>query len=313
MLESKLHKENCFLTLTYNDENLPKNNSLKKRDCQLFIKRLRKKVSPLKIRYFLAGEYGGRKGRPHYHMILFGYLPKDLKYLKQTKKEEFIYTSEEIEKLWGKGFISVGINMNINSLKYVAKYLSKLSDFNPITQDPPFSTQSNRRGIGAGAFDLSMYETDGIYLEGRKWKIPRYFDKLAEEMGYDLTKIKEKRDAKVKSYNNTFPTLQEKEYYADFVKKQGYSTNHLFTPSPKNHIRDFLDFDSDGVADFETYEYNLNEYFKWKNNTFFETWPYVPPPIIPIPPKKINYEQMEIFDKSDPFNIKINYFLNLIL
>lgn len=99
MLESKLHNESCFVTLTYNDANLPYNNSLQKRDVQLFIKRLRKKLAPKKIRYFLTGEYGGRKGRAHYHLVIFGYVPKDLVFLKQTNKQEYIYTSKELSNV----------------------------------------------------------------------------------------------------------------------------------------------------------------------------------------------------------------------
>lgn len=42
MHEAQLHQENCFITLTYNDEHLPKDQSLVYRDFQLFMKRLRK-------------------------------------------------------------------------------------------------------------------------------------------------------------------------------------------------------------------------------------------------------------------------------
>ncbi len=295
MLESKLHIENCFITLTYNDENLPPSNSLKKRDVQLFIKRLRKKVAPLKIRYFLAGEYGGRKGRPHYHMILFGYIPDDLRYLKHTNKKEIIYTSKMLEKLWGNGFISIGTNMTLNSLKYVAKYLSKLSDYNPIKQAPPFSTQSNRPGIGAHAFDTSIYETDGIYLEGRKWPIPRYFDKLAEYSGFDLTTIKEKRDLKVKSYANTFPTLNEKREYNITMEKQGYDSKHLFIPSHKKLLSHFLAFDNDGVADIPYYKNELKNYLLWHHNSFFDTFPFEKTKNI------LKYKQLTIYD----YNLKL--------
>ena len=90
-----MHEDKCFLTLTFNDENLPKNQSLDKKFISDFIKCLRedmrRKKLP-KIRYFLCGEYGsicnlcgnGKKhckcknntytlGRPHYHAIIFGY------------------------------------------------------------------------------------------------------------------------------------------------------------------------------------------------------------------------------------------------
>lgn len=59
----------CVLTLTYDDEHLPEDLSLHKRDVQLFMKRLRKKRD---VRYFYCGEYGDLFGRPHYHVIIFG-------------------------------------------------------------------------------------------------------------------------------------------------------------------------------------------------------------------------------------------------
>ena len=41
--EASLWEKNCFITLTYNDDNLPANGSVSKREFQLFMKRLRKK------------------------------------------------------------------------------------------------------------------------------------------------------------------------------------------------------------------------------------------------------------------------------
>lgn len=65
-----------FITLTYNDEHLPPNAELSKRDLQLFIKRLRK-INP-GIRYFAVGEYGSEKGRPHYHAVIFNLIDLSL-------------------------------------------------------------------------------------------------------------------------------------------------------------------------------------------------------------------------------------------
>ena len=80
LIEAKQWKNNCFITLTYNDKNLPKNGSLYKRDMTLFWKNLRyyhkgaesriyKGREEYPIRYFSCGEYGGEKGRPHYQLI----------------------------------------------------------------------------------------------------------------------------------------------------------------------------------------------------------------------------------------------------
>lgn len=57
MLEAKNWPKNCFITLTYNNKNLPKNRTLVKKDLQNFWKRLRK-TQEGPIRYLACGEYG---------------------------------------------------------------------------------------------------------------------------------------------------------------------------------------------------------------------------------------------------------------
>lgn len=74
-----------FVTLTYSDDNLPISDSgiavVSKRDCQLFLKRLRKncdrRFGGSDIRYFLISEYGPTTLRPHYHLALFNLPYKD--------------------------------------------------------------------------------------------------------------------------------------------------------------------------------------------------------------------------------------------
>lgn len=70
LLESCEHSSSWFITLTYSNENMTRDNSLRKRDLQDFIKRLRRNsATPLK--YFAAGEYGEKTKRPHYHAVIF--------------------------------------------------------------------------------------------------------------------------------------------------------------------------------------------------------------------------------------------------
>lgn len=63
-----------LITLTYDEKHLPKDKGLFLRDLQLFFKRLRIAWSRAgvnhDIRYLACGEYG-KKGRPHYHIILW--------------------------------------------------------------------------------------------------------------------------------------------------------------------------------------------------------------------------------------------------
>lgn len=93
--ETNLYKRNCFITLTYDDDNLPYRNQLTQRDFQLFMKRLRKHCEPTQIRFFMGGEYGGTnpvtkridggKYRPHYHAIIFNWDFEDRVHLKKNR------------------------------------------------------------------------------------------------------------------------------------------------------------------------------------------------------------------------------------
>lgn len=96
LLEASLHRDNCFVTLTYDNSNCPY--EISKKDVQDFLKRLRKAVFPLKIRYYCCGEYGSKYLRPHYHLILFGYDFPD-RYFFQKKTVAFF-----IVPLFWRGF-----------------------------------------------------------------------------------------------------------------------------------------------------------------------------------------------------------------
>ena len=120
--EISTHYENCFITLTYDNENLL-SIFVVKTEFQKFMKRLRKHLKH-KVRYMVSHEYGSNTFRPHHHAIIFGYTPKDQKFLKHTSKGEAIYTSEEISKLWKHGFHSIG-NANEKTAYYIASYALK--------------------------------------------------------------------------------------------------------------------------------------------------------------------------------------------
>lgn len=183
LLEAREHSENCFITLTYNNDNCPE--SVSKRDFQLFMKRLRFILSKdnINIRFFACGEYGSLRSRPHYHVIIFGFCPKDLIFLKKTKKGEDIYISDFISSIWGKGFISVGY-LSFNSVKYCSKYMQKLIDYGAL--EKPFILSSRRPGIGGLPHTLdyvinNCLPTDKVYLNGSFYRVPTYYFKLLEK------------------------------------------------------------------------------------------------------------------------------------
>lgn len=55
MDEAQMHKENCFITLTFSPENVAKfGRSLDVSIFQKFMKRVRQEVAPLRIRFFIV-------------------------------------------------------------------------------------------------------------------------------------------------------------------------------------------------------------------------------------------------------------------
>lgn len=157
MLETKLWPVNCFATLTYDNKNIPKNRSLVKKDVQNFLKRLRKHADD-KLRYLCSGEYGPTTLRPHYHLILLNYRPKDLKRFKQNISGDWLYTSEELTRIWGKGYTIIG-DVTYQSAAYVARYVLKKAygitkeTFLKHGREPEFTLASRRGGLGTGAFE----------------------------------------------------------------------------------------------------------------------------------------------------------------
>lgn len=119
----KLNWQFCyFITLTYNDENLPM--ELQVKDVQKFIKYLRKFIKDFK--YFCCGEYGSKYGRPHYHLILFCNYELNLQFLKYTKTGP-LYDCDLLNKCWlRKGYIWVAHDFNNMSFAYVSSYSNKI-------------------------------------------------------------------------------------------------------------------------------------------------------------------------------------------
>lgn len=189
--ECKQHSDNCFITLTYNPENLPSDGSVSRREVQLFMKRLRKFVYPVLVRYFACGEYGKKGGRPHYHLIIFGWKPSDLFFWQRDKSGVDLYRSPSVEKLWTKGFSSVG-NVTLDTAKYCAKYLQKLNKVSK-SLTPAFTQMSLRPGIGFDAINAKSLTSDRIYHNGSYVHIPRYYLKVLERDGHDLEEFKARR------------------------------------------------------------------------------------------------------------------------
>ncbi len=196
--ENLIHEEkgqdSMFLTLTYAPEHLPKDHGLHHEHFQKFIRSLRKKTKK-KLRYFMSGEYGEPTeknnfiARPHFHAIIFGYRPADLK-LANIRNGSRNYISESLTHHWPYGTHEIGY-VSFKNAGYVARYVLKKQQLDKSTGElphdgktPPYIRMSNRPGIGKTWFD--KYQTDlfphdyAILPDGRQTTVPTYYRKLLE-------------------------------------------------------------------------------------------------------------------------------------
>lgn len=220
MAEASYYDHNVFLTLTYDNEHLPdplpgsKIHPLVKRDLQLFMKRLRKKLPDQKIRFFACGEYGSpeKSFRPHYHLILFNCRLDDVNLLVKNEREFRYYTSKTISDCWKYGFHII-TNVNWNTCAYVARYVVKKQTgvnskiYEELNYTPEFTLMSRKPGIGKQYFEdhaIDIYY-DGSFLsteEGAHRIYPnKYYDNLFD-VEYPDAAVVLKDEKKIAIENN---------------------------------------------------------------------------------------------------------------
>ncbi len=189
--EASLYDDNCFITLTYDDEGLPKHGSLDKGAFPRFMKRLRKRYPDDRIRYYHCGEYGDRFGRPHYHALLFGFDFPDKENL-FVRESNPVWRSDVLEKIWPYGRSEIG-SVTFESAAYCASYVTKkitgalAADFYTVDSEgghvekveAPYSTMSRRPGIGMDwyqKYKCEVYASDSVIVRGKEMQPPRFYD-----------------------------------------------------------------------------------------------------------------------------------------
>jgi len=220
VLEARSHDQNSFITLTYNDDELPSDLSLNRHHLTKFFKRLRKQMGP--FRYYACGEYGEQTKRAHYHACLFGIDFPDKVELRKIN-DNTLYYSEQLTQIWGHGHTSVGA-LTFESAAYCARYVLKkklgVGDLQHAVLDPetgelkpvinPYAVMSLASAIGKQWLtknhgDIYNADKDFLVLKGKKLKPPKYFDKI-----YDTINPKRmERIKKQRKENREEKTLEE--------------------------------------------------------------------------------------------------------
>lgn len=224
--ESRMHAQSVFITLTYDQQHVPADYSVKLRDWQLFMKKLRHKM-PGKIRFLAVGEYGDIGLRPHYHALLFNCDFSDKVYVKQSEYGR-VYTSKLLLELWPHGSHEIG-SVTQKSADYCARYTLKKQngdradphytrvspiDGNTYRVATEFMVMSRRPGIGATWFDKfasDAFPSDFIIIDGQRRKVPRYYlNKLSENEQKPIKRARKRNGLKHRG-NNTKARLAVRE------------------------------------------------------------------------------------------------------
>ncbi len=248
-LEETYNVYSSFVTLTYDEKNLPMHGSLVKDQLSGFFKRLRSRISPRKIRYYASGEYGeqcqrheikdcphcGPIQRPHYHGIILGYDFPDRYYIGEREGQP-IYESNQLSELWPFGYHEIG-SCSFQSAAYVARYVMKKQTGKKVDEghytrydpwfntwnevDPEFAIMSRRPGIGKEWYEKykkDLYPSDDCPIPGRGnyGSPPRYYDGLyAIENPDEMEEIKKQRIQKMVNSLESGPSLESRAMVQD--------------------------------------------------------------------------------------------------
>lgn len=172
MLESKLHQNVSFLTLTYHNDYLPpahahhltgeifEPNSVTYDHHKKFVDNLRQNfrlATCQTLRYYMCAEYGMINDRPHYHYILFGVppCPSPNNFYQRKGITCPCAICQLIFKSWKKGSILLAPSTPA-TMAYVCGYVTKKLNNNTsewqisrlMGRSPEFSKSSKKPGIG---------------------------------------------------------------------------------------------------------------------------------------------------------------------
>lgn len=207
--EARMHDSAWFLTLTYDEENIPKFGALCPEHLSVFFKTLRRREAetahrhgrePKRLSYYACGEYGERSERPHYHALLFGFDFLD-KHIHRNDRSGTVWRAGSLEDSWRFGnseFSAVTPKSASYVTGYVRKKVSrKVYPNEDLRVDPEtgeliavqgeFARMSLRPAIGARWIKWNwrdVYPRDFVVVGGQEFRPPRYYDKwMAQDHG----------------------------------------------------------------------------------------------------------------------------------
>ena len=254
IIELNDNEKAVFVTLTYNNANLPISEfgspTLSVRDVQLFFKRLRKHFKGVRIRYYIAGEYGSKTFRPHYHAIIYGIgLDSfyDIRMFGYNELKDPYYTSQTLENIWSYGFVMLS-GVTYKTCAYVARYVTKKQGFNDdfIVESgslPSFNLSSRKPGIGMlHAEEMVISGNNMFSIDGRDGvkdvPLPKSFIRHTKNLGNYVDFCSEIQYSRTKDASERLKSnlLFSEKSFKDFLESKELTLMSKFKLLPE---RDF--------------------------------------------------------------------------
>lgn len=214
-LEFQDHQHGAFVTLTYNDENLPP--TLSKPHLQGYLKRLRSRREGTRVRFFASGEYGDQRKRPHYHALVYGLHQDD----------------PALADAWNKGHV-YSVEITPARIAYTAGYVAKKvgwrEECGPLIDystgeylgeyQPPFITMSKNPGIGAEWRKHTNAWRDQAIYHASPIPVPRYLHQAWLDNATDDEKLKLQEEKQLKVRAVTLQQLRAQELISSAQQHQ---------------------------------------------------------------------------------------------
>lgn len=194
-------RPSALVTLTYNDDHLPKDKSVSRDDWTLFRMRLRKNLGRA-YRFFISSEYGEDNYRPHYHVILFGFDVGDEHDMKALYNAWSPYQSEI--GYFEADYLTAGRIRY--ALKYIVKEFGKDAElYESLGLKPLFHSVS--KGVGKTWFLdhlESIRKLHGYYVDGKLRPLPRYYEDLLHTGDDEAVKFNRQQESMKRWYEKIF-------------------------------------------------------------------------------------------------------------
>lgn len=260
MHHAKKYEKNCFITLTFNEENLKDRKSVNVEDFQSFMKRLRENLQRKKgkkIQYFHSTEYGSKKSRPHHHAIIFNYFPEDAEEYKNVGGNIY-YTSKELSDAWNnQGYIVVGA-LSYQTAAYTASYTFKKLRGRDYPEGIRPEKMTCSHGIGLDHF-LKYYkeycQLGYIIFDEKRYRIPRAYLKKLNPSFQELTDKYEAGKISLEKFKETWVDYEERKKWYDKLKMD----------------REFNARESNILDQYKAYKHLVNNQQKYKKKLCEDT------------------------------------------